>query len=109
MRKLCIKSCIFRDLKERTVLGTAMKLALLAFLSPLLLVAVAEAAAAPAAAAAAASTTESCNPQLPTGNCPASHDVGPLPDPDDCTAFWMCYDGCAVKEQVVNILHCPKS
>jgi len=46
-----------------------------------------------------ATTTESCNSQLPTGNCPASHDRGPLPDPDDCTAFWMCYDGCAVKKQ----------
>jgi len=79
-------------LEERAVLGTAMKLALLAFLPPLLLVAAAE-------APAPAATTESCNPQLPNGNCPASHDGGPLPDPDDCTAFWMCYDGCAVKEQ----------
>merc|ERR1712172_157936 len=44
--------------------------------------------------------TETCDPKLPTGsNCPASHDRGPLPDPDDCTAFWMCHDGCAVKTQ----------
>merc|ERR1711971_1302389 len=45
-------------------------------------------------------TTEPCISKLPTGsNCPASHDRGPEPDPDDCTAFWMCHDGCAFKTQ----------